>query len=79
MKRIIVRDPLTGQKLYLRVKGFLRGALVGDNPTVALVLSSQQGENLIGHFEVDPTSAHALSEYIRQEAELASVAIEEDA
>lgn len=75
---VIVRDPVSGNKLYLGVKGFPRGGLVGDSPVVALVLSSSQGENLIGHFEVDPTSAHVLSEYIRQQAELASVALEEE-
>lgn len=78
MKFIQVTDPISGNLIHLSVKGFLRGALVGDKPTVALVLSSQQGD-LIGHFEANPQDAHAFSEYVRQEAELASVAIEEDA
>lgn len=75
-RNIEVRDPISGNMVRLSVKGFLRGALVGDKPTVAIVLSSQQ-EELIGHFEVGPEDAHILSEYIRQEAELASIAQEE--
>jgi hypothetical protein len=75
-KSINVYDPVTGRFLTLSVKSFLRGALVGDDPTVAFVLSSEQGE-LLGHFEAEPTDAHILSEYLRQEAELASI-VQED-
>lgn len=73
---IEVRDPISGNMVRLSVKGFLRGALVGDDPTVAIVLSSRQGE-LLGHFEADPENAQIFAEYTRQEAELASIAQEE--
>jgi len=76
-KVIPIHDPLTGNLLRLSVKGFLRGALVGDKPIVALVVTSKQGE-LIGHFQIEPEDGLTFSEYIRQEAELASVAQEDN-
>lgn len=76
MKNIGVSDSLTGRGVYIQPKAFLRGLLLEIDPTVALVVKSEDGEVLVS-LEMTPEHAHTLSEYIRQEAELASVVQEE--
>jgi hypothetical protein len=76
MTAVPVRDSLKGESLYLEPKAFLRGALLNGNPAVVFVLRSEQGE-VLASFETGAKNAHMLSEYTRQEAELASVAEEE--
>jgi hypothetical protein len=71
MMQISMADPASTNTVYLAVKGFPGGALWGDDPTVALVISSTAGE-VLGHFQVRPEDAHILSEYVRKAAEAAN-------
>lgn len=67
----------TGALLQVEPKAFLRGLLRASDPTVALVVRSSEGD-VAAVVELTATDAHVLSERIRQEAELASVATEEN-
>lgn len=72
-----VTDGFSGDPLYVEPKAFLRGAFLDKDPTVAVVVTSEDGRvGLV--LELTPEKAHILSERIRQEAELASVAQEEN-
>jgi hypothetical protein len=75
-KNIGVNDSLQGETLYLQIKAFLRGAFIENDPTVVLVVKSEQGK-VLAAVDISPSKAHELSEIIRQEAELASIAQEE--
>jgi hypothetical protein len=75
-KVIKIKDGNTGVQHNLGVKAFLSGSLAGDEPTVTIVVSSEQGQ-VLGHFDIDPEEAHILSEYVRTEAELAAKIKEE--
>lgn len=74
---VVGLDGHGGAPLHVEPKAFLRGLLRGADPTVALVVRSDQGE-VAAVIELTATDAHVLSERIRQEAELASVATEEN-
>lgn len=74
-KQVAVKDGMIGTPLTLEPKGFLRGSLRGDEPSVSIVVRSQG--DVVGHFELRPDDAQILSDYLRQEAEFAAAAQEE--
>lgn len=72
MTHVPATDGRTGASLQVDAKGFLRGALLGNDPTVALVVRSDDDE-VLAVLELNSVNAHVISERIRQEAELVSV------
>ena len=72
MTSVIATEPSTGQKVQVSTKGFPDGTMLSDDPRVALVLRSDDGKYVHGHFELDVTSANILGEELRRAAEKAN-------
>lgn len=72
-------EPTLNRNVRIEPRANLRGGFANaGSPNVTFgVIDSNTGA-LLGTFEVSPGAAHTLSETIRQEAELASVAQEEN-
>jgi hypothetical protein len=77
-KATLAFDPMLGASVYLEPRANLRGGFVTGTPNVTFGVVDLERRVLLGTFEMSPENAHAFSEYIRQEAELASVAQEDN-
>lgn len=70
-------DALSGTRLRVRAKAFIRGLVRDEDPAAALVVQSDEGD-VLAIIGLNATDAHVLSEQLRQQAELVAVIEEEN-
>lgn len=62
----------TGKFGELSAKGFPHGTVLGQQPTVILVVHSDNSYEYQGHLELSPEGANILGEELRKAAEVAT-------